>query len=84
MKGNGELLLQLIKGHFKTLKRLGDDLKMTQTSGKFNDFNQLLPNRPRESGSGNTLGALGLIWRLLNGDKLNYLLKVYIFASENP
>ena len=38
----------------------------------------------RGSGSGNTLGALGLIWRLLNGDKLNYLLKVYILASENP
>ena len=30
VKGNGELLLQLIKEHFNTLKRLGDDPKMTQ------------------------------------------------------
>ena len=47
MKGNGELLLLLIKGHFNTLKQLGDDLKVTQTrEGK---FSQLLPNRPRKS-----------------------------------
>lgn len=31
MKWNGELLLLLIKGHFNTLKHLGDDLKMMQT-----------------------------------------------------